>query len=63
MRKIFACAFAVLCVVTAFAQSRVTQEHKDRAAEIVSQMTLEEKIDYVGASSADIRLEASFNVE
>ena len=30
------------------AQSRVTQEHKDRAAEIVSQMTLEEKIAYVG---------------
>ena len=45
MRKIFACAFAVLCGVTLIAQSRVTQEHKDRAAEIVSQMTLEEKID------------------
>ena len=30
------------------AQSRITQEHVDRAAKIVSQMTLEEKIDYVG---------------
>ena len=29
------------------AQKRVTQEHKDRAAAIVSQMTLEEKINYV----------------
>ena len=29
------------------AQKRVTQEHKDRAAAIVSQMTLEEKIKYV----------------
>ena len=31
-----------------FAQPRITQEHKDRAAEIVSQMTLEEKIAYIG---------------
>lgn len=30
------------------AGSRVTQEHKDRAVEIVRQMTLEEKIDYIG---------------
>lgn len=32
----------------AHAQYTVTQEHKDRAAEIVSQMTLEEKIAYIG---------------
>lgn len=30
------------------AQKRITQEHKDRAAAIVSQMTLEEKIAYIG---------------
>ena len=30
------------------AQPRITQEHKDRAAEIVSQMTLDEKISYIG---------------
>ena len=47
MKKIFVCSFAVLLGLTAFAQSRITQEHKDRAAEIVSQMTLEEKVDYV----------------
>ena len=29
------------------AQSRITQEHMDRAAEIVSQMTLDEKVNYV----------------
>ena len=48
MKRIFACAFAVLFGITVFAQSRITQEHKDRAATIVSQMTLEENIDYVG---------------
>ena len=48
MKKMFVCAFAVLFCVSTFAQSRVTQEHKDRAAEIVSQMTLEEKINYIG---------------
>ena len=37
-----------LCCVPSSAQSRITQEHKDRAAEIVSQMTLEEKIAYIG---------------
>ena len=48
MKKILACIFALLAGMTLSAQSRVTQEHKDRAAEIVSQMTLEEKIHYVG---------------
>ena len=41
----FACVF---CCVLASAQSRITQQHKDRAAEIVSQMTLDEKIAYIG---------------
>ena len=48
MKKIFACVFAVLCCMAVSAQPRITQEHKDRAAEIVRQMTLEEKIDYIG---------------
>ena len=34
--------------VSTSAQSRITQEHKDRAADIVSQMTLDEKIAYIG---------------
>lgn len=34
--------------VLGFAQPKVTQEHIDRAAEIVKQMTLEEKANYVG---------------
>ena len=32
---------------TLSAQYKVTQEHKDRAAEVVKKMTLEEKIDYI----------------
>jgi len=43
---------AMLCMLfgasAAFSQSKITQEHKDRAAEIVAQMTLDEKIAYVG---------------
>ena len=42
---VFMVAFG--CIL-ASAQSRITQEHKDRAAVIVSQMTLQEKIAYVG---------------
>ena len=34
------------------AQYKVTQEHKDRAAEVVKKMTLEEKIDYIGGYKA-----------
>lgn len=34
--------------VSTSAQSRITQEHKDRAADIVAQMTLDEKIAYIG---------------
>ena len=39
---------ATLISISSLAQPRVTQEHKDRAAAIVAQMTLDEKIDYVG---------------
>ena len=46
-RMIFCLAAAVTCL-TAVGQSKITQEHKDRAAEVVKQMTLEEKIDYIG---------------
>ena len=49
MRKIL---LTIVLVFTAFVagaqQYVVTQEHKDRAAEIVSRMTLDEKIAYVG---------------
>lgn len=34
--------------VSTSAQSRITQEYKDRAADIVAQMTLDEKIAYIG---------------
>ena len=39
-----------------FAQSRITQEHKDRAADIVSQMTLDEKKSYTADGTIDIHL-------
>lgn len=42
---VFMFAFGCIC---ANGQSRITQEHKDRAAAIVSQMTLQEKIAYIG---------------
>ena len=48
MKKIFMSSVALLCTLVALSQSRVTQEHIDRAAQIVSQMTLEEKVAYVG---------------
>lgn len=49
LKGIFSTALCLLLGATAtFAQPRITQEHKDRAADIVSQMTLDEKIAYVG---------------
>ena len=48
MKRILSVAIAVLAFTTLTAQHRVTQEHKDRAAEIVAQMTLQEKIAYIG---------------
>ena len=49
LKGIFSAALCLLLGATAiFAQPRITQEHKDRAADIVAQMTLDEKISYVG---------------
>ena len=49
LKGIFSAALCLLLGATAtFAQPRITQEHKDRAADIVSQMTLDDKIAYVG---------------
>ena len=50
MRKVFIVALGVLAsgmILSLSAQHRITQEHKDRAAEVVKQMTLEEKISYI----------------
>ena len=48
MKQIVILFFALFTLPMAARQYEVTQEHKDRAAEIVKQMTLEEKIAYVG---------------
>ena len=49
LKGIFSAALCVLFGTTAgVSQPRITQEHKDRAAAIVSQMTLDEKIAYIG---------------
>ena len=47
MKKILAFALAMAAVLPLAAQGRITQEHKDRAAEVVKQMTLDEKIAYI----------------
>ena len=48
MRKFSLFLLAIIVAMPLSAQYKVTQEHKDRAAAIVKQMTLEEKIDYIG---------------
>ena len=48
MKRILFVLLLAMCCVASSAQSRITQEHKDRAAAIVSQMTLQEKIAYIG---------------
>lgn len=48
MKKVILTFAALLYTLAGWSQSRVTQEHIDRAAEIVGQMTLEEKVAYVG---------------
>lgn len=49
LKEMFSAAFCLFFgTAAAFSQSGITQEHKDKAATIVSQMTLEEKIAYVG---------------
>lgn len=49
MKKIFTLLFALLAVFTLSAQ-QITEEAKRRAAELVSKMTLEEKLQYIGGS-------------
>ena len=48
MKKYILFLFAVAATLSLSAQYKVTQEHKDRAAAIVKQMTLKEKIAYIG---------------
>ncbi|MBO5962209.1 MAG: glycoside hydrolase family 3 C-terminal domain-containing protein [Alistipes sp.] len=48
MRKFSLFLLAIIVAMPLSAQYKVTQERKDRAAAIVKQMTLEEKIDYIG---------------
>ena len=48
MKKYILFLFAVAATMSLSAQYKVTQEHKDRAAAIVKQMSLEEKIAYIG---------------
>lgn len=48
MKKISAVLALLMAVPLSYATSRITQEHKDRAAEIVGQMTLKEKCEYIG---------------
>lgn len=51
MRKLLLSILTICVALTASAQLKqykVTQEHKDRAAAIVKQMTLDEKIAYIG---------------
>ncbi len=52
MKKYILLLFAVAVAMPLSAQYKVTQEHKDRAAAIVKQMTLEEKIDYIGGHAS-----------
>ena len=50
MKKVFLVVFGVMAsalTLSLSAQPRITQEHKDRAAEVVKQMTLEEKVAYI----------------
>lgn len=48
MRFVFVLSMVLMTISASARQYEITQEHKDRAAEIVKQMTLEEKIAYVG---------------
>ena len=48
MRKVTLLLVALVATFSLSAQYKVTQEHKDRAAEVVKKMTLDEKIAYVG---------------
>ena len=53
MKRIILCCFMLTAFATTLsAQYIVTQEHKNRAAEVVKKMTLEEKIDYIGGHAS-----------
>ena len=52
MRKLFLIVLALVVALPLSAKYQVTQEHKDRAAEIVKKMTLDEKIAYIGGYKA-----------
>ena len=47
MKRLFTVLFALFAVATISAQ-QITEEAKRRAAELVSKMTIEEKLDYIG---------------
>ncbi len=47
---------AAFCIAAALSGQEITQEHKDRARELVSRMTLEEKIAYIGGSQDGFRI-------
>ena len=47
MRKFLFLVLAVTVTVSVSAQYKVVQEHKERAAEVVKKMTLDEKIAYI----------------
>lgn len=47
MKRIILIIAAALAVLPMAAQHRITPEHKERAAALVAQMTLEEKIDFI----------------
>ena len=48
MKKTFLFLMFAALTLSVSAQYKVTEAHKQRAAEIVKKMTLEEKIDYIG---------------
>ena len=48
MKRTILFLFAAMATMSLSAKYQVTQEHKDRAAAVVKQMTLEEKIAYIG---------------
>lgn len=48
MKRLIVIALAFVTMLPLEAQHKIQQVHKDRAAEVVAQMTLEEKIAYIG---------------
>ncbi len=48
MKKFLISAAVFFCSVLAVSAQEITQEHKDRAKALVEQMTLKEKVDFIG---------------